>query len=70
MPGLCVSRFLQCEDHELASRDVVVRHELVLRQWTDINTSHEFRCFVQHGKLRGQSSLASRCAVRDNFNCL
>ena len=55
LPYMCVTRFLHCEDHELGTRDVVVKHELVLRQWTDINTSHEFRCFVRHGRLIGQS---------------
>ncbi|KAK7102794.1 translation initiation factor eIF2 assembly protein-like [Littorina saxatilis] len=45
--------FVHCEDGELGSKDVVLKHELVLRQWKDINTSHEFRCFVKHGKLIG-----------------
>jgi D-alanine-D-alanine ligase-like ATP-grasp enzyme len=42
-----------CEDLETASHDVVVKHELVLRQWQDINTGHEFRCFVKDNKLIG-----------------
>ncbi|XP_076447545.1 translation initiation factor eIF2 assembly protein-like isoform X1 [Babylonia areolata] len=45
--------FIHCEDRELASKDVVIQHDLVLRRWADINNSHEFRCFVRHGKLIG-----------------
>ncbi|KAL8576951.1 hypothetical protein ACOMHN_024227 [Nucella lapillus] len=45
--------FKYCEDGELTSKDVVVHYNLVLRRWTDINTSHEFRCFVRKGKLIG-----------------
>ncbi|KAK7484125.1 hypothetical protein BaRGS_00024614, partial [Batillaria attramentaria] len=43
--------FSKCGDCEVAQRDVVLKPELVLRKWCDINTSSEFRCFVRAGCL-------------------
>ncbi|XP_025108015.1 cell division cycle protein 123 homolog isoform X2 [Pomacea canaliculata] len=43
--------FLQCEDYEATSAEEHLKPELILRRWTDINTSDEFRCFVHRGNL-------------------
>ncbi len=44
-----VMPFQDCEDSKDAPEDF--KHVLVLRQWNEINPSHEFRCFVSQNQL-------------------
>lgn len=47
-------RFKFCEDDENLKNETVVKYELVLRKWIDINPAHELRCFVRDNKLIGK----------------
>lgn len=52
--NILLSRFEYCDDDENLKNETVVKYELVLRKWTDMNPANEFRCFVRDNELIGK----------------
>ncbi|KAL5014585.1 hypothetical protein ScPMuIL_008855 [Solemya velum] len=43
--------FDECTDFDEQRETLKIQYELILRHWEDLHPGHEFRCFVQNGKI-------------------